>query len=128
MLKDSLYTLSNPVPLGAEQYISKYLVEVILNTDHAIFGGHFPGQPVLPGVCMLEMVKDIIVKATGKPYYLSEARSIKYVKPVDPTVDKALKIDISTQVIDAGLATTAHAYLSSGEGNFKFRGVFSFAE
>ncbi|MEJ0079486.1 MAG: hypothetical protein WDM78_00620 [Puia sp.] len=28
--------------------------------DQAIFSGHFPGQPVLPGVCMMEMVAEVL--------------------------------------------------------------------
>ena len=28
-----------------------------LNAAHSIFKGHFPGQPIVPGVCMMQMVK-----------------------------------------------------------------------
>jgi 3-hydroxyacyl-[acyl-carrier-protein] dehydratase len=40
--------------------------ELIINARHKIFEGHFPGQPVVPGVCMMQMVKEIIEKVTEK--------------------------------------------------------------
>ena len=29
-----------------------WVVQVMLNPQHAIYSGHFPQQPVVPGVCM----------------------------------------------------------------------------
>ena len=34
-----------------------WVVQVMLNPQHAIYNGHFPQQPVVPGVCMLQMIK-----------------------------------------------------------------------
>ena len=31
-----------------------------INKDHAIFNGHFPEFPIVPGVCMIQMVKEIV--------------------------------------------------------------------
>ena len=31
-----------------------------LNPAHRVFEGHFPGQPVVPGVCMVQMIKEIL--------------------------------------------------------------------
>jgi 3-hydroxymyristoyl/3-hydroxydecanoyl-(acyl carrier protein) dehydratase len=36
-----------------------------INRDCEIFKGHFPGQPIAPGACMLQIVKDILEKATS---------------------------------------------------------------
>ena len=37
-----------------------------INPLHKIFKGHFPGQPVVPGVCMLQMGREILEKALGQ--------------------------------------------------------------
>lgn len=54
MLLNELYTIQSlkDTPDGI-------LTTVLLHADHAIFRGHFPGQPVLPGVCMMEMIAEI---------------------------------------------------------------------
>ncbi|GAA0188456.1 3-hydroxyacyl-ACP dehydratase [Fulvivirga kasyanovii] len=120
MLKGSLYTLDE-VKQPEE---GKYTVNAALNINHEIFKGHFPGQPVLPGVCLLEMLKDIISQETGKSWFLSEGANIKYVKLVDPTVDGHLKFEIIIKEEPAGLTVSASTFLKSGEANFKFKGRF----
>lgn len=39
-----------------------WVVQVMLNPQHAIYSGHFPQQPVVPGVCMLQIIKECIEK------------------------------------------------------------------
>ena len=36
-----------------------WVVQVMLNPQHAIYSGHFPQQPVVPGVCMLQIIKRV---------------------------------------------------------------------
>ncbi|UII34797.1 hypothetical protein LVD17_13365 [Fulvivirga ulvae] len=120
MLKGNLYTLDK-VERNREGH---YTVNAELNVDHNIFKGHFPGQPVLPGVCLLEMLKEILNQETGRSYFLSEGTNIKYVKLVDPTLDNRLKFDIITKADPKGLIVTASTFLENGEANFKFKGLF----
>ena len=47
-----------------------------LNKDHDIFKGHFPGNPVMPGVCMLQIIKELTEKAVDKSLFLTA--SIQY--------------------------------------------------
>ncbi|MBL6446520.1 hypothetical protein JMN32_09380 [Fulvivirga sp. 29W222] len=120
MLKGNLYTLGKVV----QPEVGHYMVNVSLNVDHDIFKGHFPQQPVLPGVCLLEILKEIISQETGKSWFMSEGVNIKYVKLVDPTKDAQLKFDILTKEVPKGLAATASTFLDNGEVNFKFKGLF----
>ena len=39
-----------------------WVVQVMLNPQHVIYNGHFPQQPVVPGVCMLQIIKECIEK------------------------------------------------------------------
>ncbi len=41
----------------------KVNTEVIINKDHEIFTGHFPDNPVMPGVCMIQIIKELTEKA-----------------------------------------------------------------
>ena len=70
-----------------------YRFVIALDTEHGIFKGHFPDNPVMPGVCFLQMIIDcvgIIVKYPVKIYYLSV---IKFLGIVRPSFDKELEID-----------------------------------
>ena len=41
-----------------EREDGKREIEIELNPGHALYQGHFPGQPVVPGVCTLQMIKE----------------------------------------------------------------------
>ena len=38
--------------------IEKYRFSLELNPEHPVYEGHFPGNPVVPGVCQVQMICD----------------------------------------------------------------------
>lgn len=58
---------------------------ISLNPDHYIFKAHFPGNPVVPGVCQVQMALDILSWELGVPLYLDEVKNIKYLSVMIPT-------------------------------------------
>jgi len=71
MLKDDFFYIQS---VNDEQGVISAMLEI--NPSHKIFQGHFPGQPVVPGVCMMEMVKEITEMVTGKEMFLQKADNI----------------------------------------------------
>ena len=63
--------------------------------DHKIFQGHFPGQPVLPGVTMMQLMKELVEKALGKKLTLVEGDNVKFLAVVDPNVNPELNVQIA---------------------------------
>lgn len=68
---------------------------VRLNPEHDLFKGHFPGHPVLPGVCMLHIIKAIVQKDAGLSLSYSSIQSCKYVAVVKPVVEPVLTFQIT---------------------------------
>ena len=62
-----------------------YLVKV--NPAHVVFQGHFPDQPVLPGVAMVYLSRFLTEKTSGKALKLKEASQIKFLNLVDPRIN-----------------------------------------
>lgn len=87
-----------------------------INWTHDIFSGHFPGNPVLPGVVQVQMVTEIINKAMNGDFILARASSIKYPNMVVPKICDTLTIDIQVMKHDSseyGInATLAHEKLT----------------
>ena len=86
---------------------------VEINSSHDIFKGHFPGQPVLPGVCMLQLIKELVEKADQQKYDLSEADNLKFLSVVDPNNNKVLNIMIDTDRKDSGLSVNASLFANN---------------
>jgi acyl-coenzyme A synthetase/AMP-(fatty) acid ligase len=51
--------------------------------DHPSFAGHFPGQPVLPGVVLLSMVMEALQSRLGTPAQIDQAKFLAPVLPGD---------------------------------------------
>ena len=52
--------------------------------ESVIFKGHFPDNPILPGVAQLEAVKYVIEQTLGCKCALQEAANIKFFQPILP--------------------------------------------
>ena len=86
MLLNDFYTIETagsemPAPVAAEAR-----AVLVLNATHPIFTGHFPGQPVVPGACQLQMVEELLSHALGSEYRLVKADQLKFLTPIDPRV------------------------------------------
>ncbi len=81
-----------------------------LHADHPVFAGHFPGQPVLPGVCQLSIVKELVEKALNRKLVLTHADQIKFLAMVDPV--RIPEFDVEITLSDP---LTAQALIREGE-------------
>ena len=91
----------------------KLSASVSLNETHEIFGGHFPGQPVLPGVCQMALVKDILERHLDKKLSTLQGDQIKFLAMIDPS--KTPDLDVQIQISENDGVFTAQSIISSGE-------------
>lgn len=121
MLLNNLYTFTEPVKIAE----NKYELDIKLNGAHEIFKGHFPSQAILPGACLLEMLKDAVEVSTGSRRKIVTGSNIKYLKVVDPAVDVDMKMQIALRADSDVLNVTASTSLRDGSVNFRFKGQFA---
>lgn len=76
---------------------------VIINAKHKIFEGHFPNQPVVPGVCMLQMIKEILEQVFGYATNLPAAADLKFLAIIDPTQNNRVQATIKYTLGENGL-------------------------
>ena len=70
-------------------------IVVQIAADHPAFPGHFPGSPVLPGVCLLAEVIEIALGDPGHAQALGSAPRIavaKFLAPVRPGAELAVQL------------------------------------
>lgn len=58
--------------------------KVKFNPEHFIYKAHFPGNPVTPGVCLVQMAAEILGEQYHKQFMLSQLKNIKFKKIVEP--------------------------------------------
>jgi 3-hydroxyacyl-[acyl-carrier-protein] dehydratase len=74
-----------------------FVANISLNKDHDIFKGHFPGNPVTPGVCMMQIVKELTEEFTDSKLFLKTASNVKFMAIINPfeTPDLIVQLDIN---------------------------------
>jgi 3-hydroxyacyl-[acyl-carrier-protein] dehydratase len=105
---------------------SSFKAVLALNARHRIFEGHFPGQPVVPGACLMQMVQEVTELALGGgTLRLIRADQMKFIIPIDPgkTVELEMKLDWVRKE-DGAVQVTA-SISDNGRVCFKFSGVFA---
>jgi len=68
---------------------------VVFNIDHPVFKGHFPGNPVVPGVVQVQIMKDLLENVVQKKILLKNTRSIKYMNAIIPTETNEVVFEIN---------------------------------
>lgn len=77
-----------------------FLANIKLNENHEIFKGHFPGNPVTPGVCMMQIVKELTEEFTGKKLFLKSASNVKFMAIINPYETPNLQLQLTISETD----------------------------
>ena len=99
-----------------------------LNAAHTIFDGHFPGQPVVPGVCMMQMVKEILAGALSTSLRLELADQVKFLSVINPLETSSVQIEITYTPVEDGRVKMSATLLNEGMVYFKLRAIFKLME
>lgn len=104
--------------------------QVLIQKDSIIYQAHFPGDPITPGVCQLQLIQDVF--NTAFPQYdaqLQHAKQIKYVDVLRPTlynkVDVHIEFDLNQEDADKKNLVQINASISSEDVVF-FKGKLSY--
>ena len=88
-LQDSMFRIKGWTEDG-----STVSVRITLLSQHVIYQAHFPGQPVTPGVCILQIISELLETRLQEPLSLSLVKNMKFVKPISPIDDAELEIPV----------------------------------
>lgn len=100
------------------------LSKIKLNPSHKIFSGHFPNNPIVPGVMTIQMIKKILSDNINKKLMLTKGNNIKFTAPISPNIYQEINAKINFIIIaDNNLKVKAQVFY--GEIIFlKFSGIF----
>jgi 3-hydroxyacyl-[acyl-carrier-protein] dehydratase len=123
MLQNDFFTIH-----GLEKEGADIKADLVINAAHKIFEGHFPGHPVVPGVCMMQMVKEIIETVIGKKTNLIRAVEMKFLSIIDPQENNVIRAELNYHLDDAGHIAVSAIFFKETRIHFKFKGQFDIPE
>ena len=114
VLKDNLYIITN-------EDKDKGLFKIRLKDDCFIYAAHFPNLPITPGVCVVQIVKELAELLLGQMLTLKSIKNAKFLKVMQPdgkefiiniTVKKQEDILMSFQSVIIDLEDNPYAKIS----------------
>ena len=95
MLRDQFYST-----ITQSSTDSRIDARIAFNAEHDIFRGHFPALPVVPGVCMIQIVREVMEVFTAAPLSIVASDNIKFMSVIDPTknMEVEVRIDFAREI------------------------------
>jgi 3-hydroxyacyl-[acyl-carrier-protein] dehydratase len=96
---------------------------VTVDVGHPLYKGHFPQQPVTPGVVLLEIIRVVISSVFKKNLMLESAKEIKFMAAVLP--DQVSEMDLNIEYIESGGKINTNCIISEKDRIYaKLKGEF----
>ncbi len=118
MLTDPIFKISS---INSTEGLISAALEIDVN--HEIFTGHFPDQPVVPGACMVQLVKDVLEKRLDKKIQLKIANNLKFLELITPQVITNIQLQLA-YIIEEDQVKVNGDLIAEGVIYFKFQGIY----
>lgn len=64
------------------------------NTENYIYKSHFPGNPVTPGVCIIQISKEFANEIFAENLFIKKVKTVKFIKAINPITDNKVTFSI----------------------------------
>lgn len=111
MFKDNFYTLLKTTSDSENNFLCK----VHLNASHEIFQAHFPGNPITPGVCIVQIAKELAEILNGHSLMIIEIKNLKFLNVIIPHEFSKVDFQLIFSVNEENMTINTKALVFSGE-------------
>ena len=73
---------------------------ITINKNHEIFKGHFPGNPITPGVCMMQIIKELTQEVVNKKLFMESSSNVKFTAIINPEINPDLLVSLDITETD----------------------------
>jgi len=91
-LRNSLYYI-------LESNESEYKIR--FDASHPIFAGHFPGHPIVPGACLVQIAEELLSAHLGQKIRFTSVRNLKFRQPVTPDQEVTLTLMLKEPTLNS---------------------------
>ena len=111
------------VEFSKEREDGKQEIEIELNPGHVLYQGHFPGQPVVPGVCTLQIIKESAEQIASQPLQYVQIASSKFLSAINPLKTPLLQMFIRLEKTEEHLFKLQAEGICNGKEFIKLKAV-----
>lgn len=121
LLKDKFFAVLHEEKVTANDAV--YLCE--LKPDCDVYNGHFPGKPVSPGVCNIEMIRECAEMLVGCDLKIDTIKQCRLTAVASPAVCPKVDVKVSVAQIEGTNSYNVVASISDAERPYmELKGTF----
>lgn len=85
-----------------EKRVESDAVEMVLepNPQHFIYSAHFPGNPITPGVCLIQVAGELLSQHLNRSLTLKEIKNVKFLSVLVPKAGNEVCYRFSSIVVE----------------------------
>lgn len=72
----------------------KHQATIVIGADHPALAGHFPGEPVVPGVVILDEVR-ALAESRQSTHWVCAVTRVKFTAPLYPNEQLTIDLELS---------------------------------
>ena len=100
------------------------VASVKINKAHTVFKGHFPENPVTPGVTMLQILKNCLETYFEEKLLMQNISNVKFLALVNPDVNDILNFNIKIHSENKSITIKNHTSFKDGRSVLKCNATF----
>lgn len=109
--------------VSSEKNNSEIFITVQFNPKHPIYKGHFPNQPVVPGIMQIETLTSLINSELELNHELHKVSNVKYLNMIVPS-SELISFDIKFKHLENNMLKINCIIKNETVTYTKFSGVF----
>ena len=97
MLKDNFFSIIDYSTI--DDRIVDFQIQI--NKDHSIYQAHFPGNPITPGVCIIQIARELFAFLHQADFLIKKIKSVKFTQAIIPTENDRINYKIEWKDADS---------------------------
>lgn len=73
-----------------------------MNPGHPVYQGHFPEHPVVPGVCLLQLIKECVEDIRQQKLQVTQVSSCKFLSAINPIETPHISVALTFKETEEG--------------------------
>ena len=84
---------------------SSLCYDILLDANHFIYQVHFPGEPITPGVCIIQIAKELLETHLNLVLHIKMIKNVKFLNVISPIESPQLRYVLEKITVDDAAKT-----------------------
>nr|MBP7471456.1 hydroxymyristoyl-ACP dehydratase [Prevotella sp.] len=91
------------------------IYNIHLDKNHFIYQAHFPGQPITPGVCIIQIAQELLEDFLGMMLDIKSVKNVKFLSVISPEISPEVSYELTKITTDSKTGETKMQVIVSND-------------